>query len=63
MYTKGVLIMEQTSLQNFLNNVEYAINNVIDNNEPTAVRTEEGNVILMTEEEYRSLVLNSNITT
>ena len=53
--------MKQTSLPNFLNNTEYIINNVLDGNEPVVIKLQEGNVILMTEEEYNILVLNSNM--
>ena len=44
--------MNYTTLSNFLNNTENIINNTIVNEELTTIRTEDGNVVLMTEKQY-----------
>lgn len=48
--------MNHTSLSNFLNNTEDIINNIVNNKEFTTVNTKEGNVVIMTEQQYKSIV-------
>ena len=53
--------MIETSLSNFLNNTEAIISNSISNDEPVTIKSEYCNLILITEDEYKRLVLNDNI--
>lgn len=53
--------MIDTSLSNFLNNTEAIISNSISNDEPVTIKSEYCNMVLITEDEYRRLVLNDNI--
>lgn len=53
--------MINTSLSNFLNNTEAIISNSISNDEPVTIKSEYCNMILITEDEYKRLVLNDNI--
>ena len=48
--------MNYTTLSNFLNNAENIINNTIINEEHTTIKTEEGNVVLLTEQQYNCLI-------
>lgn len=48
--------MNHTSINNFLNNVEDIINNTVANNELTVIKTEDGNVVLLSEKQYNYLV-------
>lgn len=48
--------MNYTTLSNFLNNAENIISNTIANEEHTTIKTEEGNVVLMSEQQYECLV-------
>ena len=48
--------MNYTTLTNFLNNAENIISNTIVNEEHTTIKTEEGNVVLLTEQQYNCLV-------
>ena len=45
-----------TTLSNFLNNAENIINNALTNEDYTTIKTEEGNVVLMSEQQYECLV-------
>ena len=45
-----------TTLSNFLNNTEDFINNCIANEEITKITTNEGNVVLITEEQFNSFI-------
>ena len=49
-------MMNYTTLSNFLNNAENIISNTIVNEEHTTIKTEEGNVVLLTEQQYNCLV-------
>ena len=49
-------IMNYTTLSNFLNNAENIINNALTNEDYTTIKTEEGNVVLMSEQQYECLV-------
>ena len=53
--------MIDTSLSNFLNNTEAILSNSISNDEPVTVKLEYCNLVLITEDEYKRLVLNDNI--
>ena len=53
--------MSNTSKSNFLNNTEDIIENVLTNQDHVVVETSQGNVVLITEEEYNKLVLNVNL--
>ena len=53
--------MSNTSKSNFLNNTEDIIENVLTNQDHVVVETSQGNVVLITEEEYNKLVLNINL--
>ena len=44
--------MQKTTLSNFLNNTEAIINNTLYNKEFTKITTEDGNVVLITEEQF-----------
>lgn len=48
--------MNYTSLSNFLNNAEDIINNTIANEEHTTIKTNDGNVVLITEHQYEYLI-------
>lgn len=51
--------MSETSKSNFLNNVEDMISNVLNNKDFLVIKTQEGNVVMLTEEEYEFLVMNA----
>lgn len=53
--------MTTTSKSNFLNNVEDILSNIITNNESVVVKTEEGRVILLSEDDYNKLLIESNM--
>ena len=53
--------MSNTSKSNFLNNTEDIIENVLTKQDHVVVETSQGNVVLITEEEYNKLVLNVNL--
>ena len=48
--------MNYTILSNFLNNAENIISNTIANEEHTTIRSEDGNVVMLTEQQYNCLV-------
>ena len=48
--------MNYTTLSNFLNNAENIISNTINNEEHTTIKTEDGNVVLLTEQQYNCLI-------
>ena len=48
--------MNYTTISNFINNAENIINNTIINEEHTTIKAEEGNVVLMTEKQYKCLI-------
>ena len=48
--------MNYTTLSNFLNNAENIISNTIANEVHTTIKTEEGNVVLLTEQQYNCLI-------
>ena len=48
--------MNYTTLSNFLNNAENIISNTIANEEHTTIKTEECNVVLLTEQQYNCLI-------
>lgn len=48
--------MNYTSLSNFLNNAENIINNTITNEQFTTIKAEEGNVVLMSEQQFTCLI-------
>lgn len=48
--------MTTTSLSNFQNNTEDIISNVLLNEIPTKITTEEGNVVLITESQYTAFI-------
>lgn len=48
--------MTTTSLSNFQNNTETIISNVLLNEIPTKITTEEGNVVLITEAQYDAFI-------
>lgn len=48
--------MTTTSLSNFQNNTETIICNVLLNEIPTKITTEEGNVVLITEAQYDAFI-------
>lgn len=53
--------MINTSLSNFLNNTEAIISNSITNDEPVTIKLEYCNLVLISEDEYKRLVINDNI--
>lgn len=53
--------MIETSLSNFLNNTEAIISNSIANDEPVTIKSEYFSLVLITEDEYKRLVLSDNI--
>lgn len=48
--------MNYTSLSNFLNNAENIISNTIANEQFTTIQTEEGNAVLLSENQFLCLV-------
>ena len=48
--------MNYTSLSNFLNNAESIINNTITNEQFTTIKAKEGNVVLMSEQQFTCLI-------
>lgn len=48
--------MNYTSLSNFINNAEDIINNTIENEEFTTIKTEDGNVVVMSENQFACLI-------
>lgn len=48
--------MNHTTLSNFINNTEDIIANTIGNNEVTAIKSEDGSVVLMSGKQYNYLV-------
>ncbi len=48
--------MNHTTLTNFINNTEAIITNTISNNEVTAIKSEEGSVVIMSGKQYNYLV-------
>lgn len=53
--------MSTTSKSNFINNTEDIIENVIINKDHVVIETDNGNVVLITEDEYEKLLLNLNL--
>ena len=53
--------MIDTSLSNFLNNTEAILSNSISNDEPVTIKSNYCNLVLITEDEYKRLILNDNI--
>lgn len=53
--------MIDTSLSNFLNNTEAIISNSITNDEPVTIKSKYCSLVLITEDEYKRLMLNDNI--
>ena len=53
--------MIDTSLSNFLNNTEAIISNSITNDEPVTIKSKYCSLVLITEDEYKRLILNDNI--
>ena len=49
-------MMNYTTLSNFLNNAENIINNALTNEYYTTIKTEDGNVVLMSEQQDECLV-------
>ena len=49
-------MMNYTTLSNFLNNAENIINIALTNEYYTTIKTEDGNVVLMSEQQYEYLV-------
>lgn len=50
------IVMNYTTLANFINNAENIINNTITNEEHTLIKTEEGNAVLLPEAQYNCLL-------
>ena len=48
--------MNYTTISNFINNAENIIRNTIANEVHTTIKTKEGNVVLLTEQQYNCLV-------
>lgn len=48
--------MNYTSLSNFINNAENIISNTIENEEFTTIKTEDGNVVVMSENQFACLI-------
>lgn len=48
--------MNYTTLSNFINNANNIINNTIINEEFTTIKTEEGNAVLMSEQQFICLI-------
>ena len=48
--------MNYASLSNFINNVEDIINNTIENEEFTTIKTEDGNAVIMSESQFECLI-------
>lgn len=53
--------MINTSLSNFLNNTEAIISNSINNNEPVTIKSDDCNLVIISEKEYERLLLSDNI--
>lgn len=53
--------MINTSLSNFLNNTEAIISNSVTNDEPVTIQSQYCKLVLITEDEYKRLVINDNI--
>lgn len=53
--------MINTSLSNFLNNTEAFISNSVNNNEPVTIKSDDCNLVIISEKEYERLLLNDNI--
>ena len=50
------IVMNYTTLSNFINNAENIISNTITNEEHTLIKTEEGNAVLIPEAQYNCLL-------
>ena len=50
------IVMNYTTLSNFINNAENIISNTITNEEHTLIETEEGNAVLIPEAQYNCLL-------
>ena len=50
------IVMNYTTLANFINNAENIISNTITNEEHTLIKTEEGNAVLLPEAQYNCLL-------
>ena len=50
------IVMNYTTLSNFINNAENIISNTITNEEHTLIKTEEGNAVLIPEAQYNCLI-------
>jgi len=48
--------MNTTSLSNFLNNTEDIISNTLTNEDITIVKSEEGNVVVISEQQFLALL-------
>lgn len=48
--------MNYTTLSNFTNNAEDIINNTIMNEQFTTIKTEDGNVVVMSENQFACLI-------
>ena len=48
--------MINTSLSNFLNNTEAFISNSANNNEPVTIKSDDCNLVIISEKEYERLV-------
>ena len=53
--------MINTSLSNFLNNTEAIISNSVNNNEPVTIKSDDCNLVIISEKEYERLLLSDNI--
>ena len=50
------IVMNYTTLSNFINNAENIISNTITNEEHTLIETEDGNAVLIPEAQYNCLI-------
>ena len=50
------IVMNYTTLSNFINNAENIISNTITNEEHTLIETEDGNAVLIPEAQYNCLL-------
>ena len=50
------IVMNYTTLSNFINNAENIISNIITNEEHTLIETEDGNAVLIPEAQYNCLI-------
>ena len=50
------IVINYTTLSNFINNAENIISNTITNEEHTLIKTEEGNAVLIPEAQYNCLL-------